>query len=728
MPEKAEKPLVGREGWEVTGGFFRRGTPAWGEVSPDIRRNAEAVFWHAWSQKTGVSPGSVVSAVFRVPRFIAIPYTGCPNANGIAFYLECLETGERLQVAWVGTSDAPGVPCGPNWVERTIRMPRSWWNKTARLVVRSDSRTSYIGAGTPFRSSLWAWLKECGIVLVFIHALAFLLFVVPGVAAVILLRGNKFVASNRLLAFMPVTAFLGYALFFIAYYSHVLGNIFALAIVIGSLVVIVRNLSQVKVIFQDYERSALLMTFLFSLFYVEMLYCVDSGVGSWAANYRFAPAVWSSDNQLEQIVAEHLYRGTSIFGHFAPWKVSDRPQLLTGVMLLQRPFWEMFLQVGANSKMLFYFYQITGIVVVTFWVVPAWLFFRALHVQDGQIPFWLGVVGTNGFIVFNSIYIWPKLLAASLGLCAYLALLERRSEPGKELSIIEAAYVGFVAALAMLTHGAVVFGLFALAAVAFMLPSYRRHTGLLFLAGAVFLVTLAPWVLWQRFEDPSGNALIKFALAGTFGFGEEGRGVMETVRTAYSRISLADWLAMRKEALTTFFGFFTPKVVSWIPHEGALGELRRGDFLFTFPSFRFLNAGWIFWSIGILKGWWKAGRMHGDLKSVSFWLGIGVVGLVANGLLTWGTHINHHQSYMAIMLILLGLTGAVYLSPIWFKVFVLFGHFAYFVVVWLLDPLVGQPRLRLEAIGTFILVTAYLAIVFYHRMVPGLGKERGLTS
>jgi hypothetical protein len=96
-----------------------------------------------------------------------------------------------------------------------------------------------------------------------------------------------------------------------------------------------------------------------------------------------------------------------------------------------------------------------------------------------------------------------------------------------------------------------------------------------------------------------------------------------------------------------------------MPRGGALGELRSGDFLFTFPSFRCLNSGWILWGIGVGKGWWQAGRVQRDIKSVSFWLGIGVLGLVANGLLTWGMHINHHQSYLAIMLILLGLTGAV---------------------------------------------------------------------
>jgi hypothetical protein len=68
------------------------------------------------------------------------------------------------------------------------------------------------------------------------------------------------------------------------------------------------------------------------------------------------------------------------------------------------------------------------------------------------------------------------------------------------------------------------------------------------------------------------------------------------------------------------------------------------------------------------------------------------------------------------------------LSPKWFKVIVLFAYFGYIVVVWLVDPSVGQPRLRLEAVATFILVIAYVGIMVGHGRVPTLEKKHGLTS
>jgi hypothetical protein len=76
---------------------------------------------------------------------------------------------------------------------------------------------------------------------------------------------------------------------------------------------------------------------------------------------------------------------------------------------------------------------------------------------------------------------------------------------------------------------------------------------------------------------------------------------------------------------------------------------------------------------------------------------------------------------------LLALTGAIYLSPVWFEVIVL-GHYGCFVVVWVVEPIVGQPRLRLEAFGTLILVIVYVGIVFCHRMIPTSGRKHGATS
>src|SRR4029453_19017372 len=71
------------------------------------------------------------------------------------------------------------------------------------------------------------------------------------------------------------------------------------------------------------------------------------------------------------------------------------------------------------------------------------------------------------------------------------------------------------------------------------------------LAGAAACVIMVPWMIWQRVEDPPGNALIKFALAGTYGLGEEHKTIWATTVDAFARLTLSDWLRMRWESVLT---------------------------------------------------------------------------------------------------------------------------------------------------------------------------------
>src|SRR5262249_41665637 len=162
-------------------------------------------------------------------------------------------------------------------------------------------------------------------------------------------------------------------------------------------------------------------------------------------------------------------------------------------------------------------YQVTGIVASTLWTLPLGvLLVRALPRERDRMLATL-LVGTMGFVVFNSTYVWPKMLAGALGLWAYLAVLEaRRGPPG--LARILYAAAGALAGVAMMSHGGVVFGL-AVFVLTAMWPLGWSQVGRLVTLSVAALVIIVPWLLWQRFEDPPGTALVKFALAGTWGFG-----------------------------------------------------------------------------------------------------------------------------------------------------------------------------------------------------------------
>jgi hypothetical protein len=163
------------------------------------------------------------------------------------------------------------------------------------------------------------------------------------------------------------------------------------------------------------------------------------------------------------------------------------------------------------------------------------------------------LVATSGFAVFNSSYIWPKMNAGALGLGAYLLLVADPLSTRTRASMRRVCLAGGLAALAMLCHGGVVFGLIALA-VLVCWPRLWVGWKQALAAVVVFVALLLPWTIWQRTVNPPGNALTKYALAGTFGFGEESISVVNTVRRAYEKLTFQGWVSSKVDAVRTVFG------------------------------------------------------------------------------------------------------------------------------------------------------------------------------
>jgi hypothetical protein len=717
IPEARKAVLVSGEGWDVSGAFFQNDRPREREVSRKILNDPRSRFWRSWSLKTKAAKGRVSSPPFYAPRFLAIPYVGYPNADKIELFLECTGNGQRRDIAFGAAHE--------DWVERTLWLPTNWCPSTAQVVAVSESTRKYIGVGSPVRSSFLSWLKESVFVVTLIHSLTFALIVLPGIAWLLLAAKRINQRIPLILQMIAVAAALGYGLFFISFYSRELGIVVAISLIVSSIFVTIKRHSLVLEVVSSKELSTpLLLTFLVSLFYVLALYSADNGLGSWDANYRFSPAAWSSDNQLGQATAESLYRGTSIFGHFGPWKVSDRPPLLTGMFLVGRPFWEMFLAVGDNERLLYYCYQISGIVIMSFWVAPVWLLLYGLRRTKAEATLGVIAVGTSGFAFFNTIYIWPKMLAGALALCVYIALVQNRMRQESELYLDEVVFAGITGALSVLAHGGVVFGFVGLGLMLLM-PAYRLKPRALLLCVSVFVLVLLPWMLWQRLENPPGNALIKFAFAGTFGFGQEHVGVLETIRQAYAKISLRDWLTIRWQALETLVGAHIPNRISWFVtgRTDILGSLRREDFLLVIPSLRVLNVGWIVWLVAVLRAWREGFSPPQWTHPVSVWLALGASGLLINVLVTWSMHIVHHQSYFSLLLLVVGLTAAILSAPRWAGVGLVAAHLLYFVAVWVIGPLQAGGPIRSDIALGWALSAIMLAVMWYRNVLEERAQQ-----
>ncbi len=96
------------------------------------------------------------------------------------------------------------------------------------------------------------------------------------------------------------------------------------------------------------------------------------------------------------------------------------------------------------------------------------------------------------------------------------------------------ALLGALLALGMLAHGASIYGILPIAIIAALrgLPSWRWIGA----AALVGFVMMGSWSAYQRYDDPPGNRLVKWHLAGVTEIDE--RGSLETIVDSYSDAGL----------------------------------------------------------------------------------------------------------------------------------------------------------------------------------------------
>ena len=172
VPEPQRYPLISSDGWEVTTGFIRTSTPAGNELSSEILGNIDTIYWRSVIPRTGSGLGRLVSKPFALPEYISVPYIGYAGNPDTAIYLQCAATGKRIRVATANTHEL--------WTEDILRIPNSWCPSEGRLVVESHSKSTYIGAATPFGASFISWIRESLFTVVFIHAFLFAVLALTG--------------------------------------------------------------------------------------------------------------------------------------------------------------------------------------------------------------------------------------------------------------------------------------------------------------------------------------------------------------------------------------------------------------------------------------------------------------------------------------------------------------------------------------------------------------------
>jgi hypothetical protein len=357
------------------------------------------------------------------------------------------------------------------------------------------------------------------------------------------------------------------------------------------------------------------------------------------------------------------------------YRTSDRPPLQAAVTLAERS-----LVPGYRYAT----YRITGTLCQIGWVLALLPLMAMLRLTRRERAFVLTAVVCSGFTYLNTVYVWPKLLAAWLFLGAVAVLLACDSE-GRGADARRVVVAGLLAALSLLAHGGVAFSVLTLPILALLFrPPVLRSVRALAPAAILAAAILTPWAAYQRFIDPPGNRLLKMHLAGVDPIDERG-----VVRTLVDQYAATPWSALAEARLDNVRKQWL--VLSGAPTTSAAAWIQWQQFFHHVPLLDVTAVG----LVCLLAANLRRSRNDGEPA---------IRALLIYGLVTWlvwvlilfkgQSALVHQGSYANTLLLLtLGGLGLARLAAPW-AYLALTAHLAVFAIGWLANP--ASPSVRLD--------------------------------
>ena len=640
------EPLSSPAGWETVEGFFASPGPQHRLDAPrEVREAVGLQAWRSYTPETGSQVGRIVSRPFEAPAFLAVPYVGFPGelpGNRVA--LRCDLSGAELEVAsrrtnnqWtIGFMDLRGFCQGP-----------------VRLIATNMSPATYVGIATPFAADSKMWFANTQPGPRLLAALAtWLAFAVVGLGSVaILLRLAP--AVDPIATAIVGVGVLGMVLLLLFTLGPALGKAGVWAAFAAAALILMFDLinHRARMAFAARRAAGPLLAWLgVSLVYVSLVAIPDSGGGSWAINGLFTPVRWSSDNQLPMMFAEALH--TAVPRHQiskgGPWLVTDRGPLMAALLTIPREL----LGVMAwnwGSQFDMHTYMVAATVIQASWVLLVPLLATRISLQR---PGWLLIaLAASPFMLFNTIYAWPKLLGAIyVVICCALLFGPGAKQRLREHAVLP--LVGVAASLAYLAHASNAFALVPVAAVAapaILGAGIQRIA----IGGAVAVLVAWPWLWWQAAIQPQANALLRYALANDFGLERRGDPIWPDVVAYYRALGWDGWLSQKADAVRLLLGLphqwmNFPEVGARAPVQPPFGAWRVGDF---FSLARAIGVVLLAVPLTLVA---YACRWH-TARGPFVFIFLGLLGVMFAVLTTVPPAWVHQLPYGAILLLLLGL-------------------------------------------------------------------------
>ncbi|WP_036533114.1 hypothetical protein [Neosynechococcus sphagnicola] len=583
--------------YEVTGTFSETGeTPIEGNVVASLQRHHPGLLlWSSWAG-ADQNTGSLTSVPFTAPMVLTVWVAGYPNAEGNQLLLENVETQAQYKLSATNP--------GESWRQVLLWVPLSWQGHPIRLVARDQTTTpgGWLGVSSPQETG---WLSLLGtqlgsLVILPLYLLYFVLFLAPSLFVVLLMIQfeNLHPALTLMLAIL-VSAVWGYGLFWLYFLNHIvgiIGSVLMLLLGLYSGVAVWRQRSLQRFIQSPDVLFPTLLMFLVGLFYLSLLYVFDPALSANSlAQTRFF-AARPSDNTLPLLLAEKLYAGKDPRQFLGDWQSSDRPPLQSGIVLLERPVLGI-LSLGVG-------YQLLGTIAQCSWIAALWAYCRTAFTGTKagyRLTLVLATAIFSGFYLYNSVYVWPKLLAGAFTLFAFTLLLQEQEDP-QIPSTGRTALAAIAAGLGLLSHGSAVFTLPAMILVLILLrrvPDWRSTIIGVVLCGML----LAPWAAYQKFFDPPGDRLVKMHIAGVQEI--DPRSSWSAIYDAYHGLNPLQLGQNKWENLKTIVGA-VPLLESaqLFEHPTLITNWRLREREHIIPALGLLNLGWL----GLLGLWLGGGQ------------------------------------------------------------------------------------------------------------------------
>jgi hypothetical protein len=345
------------------------------------------------------------------------------------------------------------------------------------------------------------------------------------------------------------------------------------------------------------------------------------------------------------------------------WPLADRPPVQAALVF---PLEALSAATGGNSELA---YQLLAVPLQGLAVTAVAVLLLQVGLSRRRRLAALLLVVMTPFVAHNTMFVWPKLLAAAYLLFAIAGLFE----DGQAIRGSTWLLVGAAVALSLLAHPGSAFSLTSIVVVLVALARRRVAFGP-WLGGAFALLgVLLSWGLYRALYDHSTSWLLKQHLAGVIDRHDH-RGLLQSIVDQYRSLGVAGWIRNRADNL---------RDLVWRPGRKHLPASWAARFL-TLGTFSPLWSGALLLLAAPLL---LVRRLPRDVRLMA------VAGLVTT--LVWtviefgkpaADAVTHQGPYAAFLLIDLALAAAVaWLFPRWVLAAVVFLQLG--IWIWLLYTL-----------------------------------------